>query len=410
MIVVHQPYVYQTKSKSRLECEITDDKMNKTYKIWYEVDDSYKEYLCTELSDAFLIAVLPRAVFTEQDIHIEGNVSPKLLYNTREMHIPLLTKLYGKHLMITVTTERSQAVNFAGCAVATGCSLGIDSLSTIYQHIDPKCPQEYRLTHLALFNSSQFGDKNQDRLDKALEEAAKKAKVFADEVGLPLLVINTNVNELVVDLSLTGTQAIGYFTISCPMALQKMFKQYLLASSISAESVEFTDIECTENLYVPLLGNENVDISISQPFLKRIEKTIFVCENPLTPKYLDVCWATESANSKDGVSWYLDGKKNRNCGWCDKCARTLFTLELLGKVSEYKEAFDMDKWQKYRSQFIVKVVANVNRHVHYRELYDLMVKKGYHIPVIGIFLQKTNFQDSKIFKQLYSFIRGRIRS
>lgn len=403
MITINQPYIYSTGEKARLESRIYDDVVNKEFKIWYEVDHEYEKYLCTEVSDAFLEVCLQRAVYEEQDIHIQGNVSPMLLHNTIGVHIPFLATMFQKK-EITVTSDRSQEIRFSGTAVGTGCSLGVDSLSTIYQHISSDCVPAYRLTHLTLFNTYHFGNMSQERQNIALEESRIKSQVFADEMGLPLVVVNTNLIDLVNDLPITNLQLVGYFTISCSLALQKLFSKYLFASNYSAEYTEmdYEDFEHAENIWGPLLGNENVEIIISDAFMKRTEKTRLISENPLTRKYLDVCWATFFANEKTSGSWYLEGRKHRNCGWCEKCRRTLITLDVLGKLSEYEDIFDIDKYNVYKKIYTVKVVANSKNNLYYRDIYEMMIEEGFPLPILGKIMRVVNVQNSRIFATLYS--------
>lgn len=399
MITISQPYIYRNEENGnmRLEAKIYDEKRDNEHRIWYEVSEEYGQYLCTELADAFLLALLPIAAKSEQDICIHANVSPELFYNAVHTHIPFYAAFLGKK-PIQLTADNTNAVQFSGTAVATGCSLGVDSLSTIYQQMSPDCLPEYRLTHLTIFNSSQLGDVDQAALDSAFAEACRKSAAFTEEIGLQFVPVNSNITCLMIDSGLSGTQLFHYFTLSCVLAVQKLFKIYFLSSSYNSEHicVDPADLSHTEALIVPQMGNRNTKVILSDVFTKRTEKTEFISKNKLTPKYIDVCWSTQVFNMHGGRKYYAEGKTHRNCGWCDKCMRTLFTFELLGCLSDYEDAFDLSKYRFHRKDFIIKVVANSKYSIFYNEIYQLMKSKNFKIPVIAYVVRFFNVKDSKL--------------
>ena len=403
MITIGQPYVYQHGDKYRLESEIHNEKLNKDYKIWYEVEAEYGEYLCDELADAFLLAVLPIAADSEQDICIHANVSPKLFYAVKKVHLPFFSKFLKKK-EICVFADSANVVHFSGIAVSTGCSLGVDSLSTIYQHIDDGCLPEYRLTHLALFNSCQLGAGNQEQLNVIFEKSCKLPKQFAGEIGLKFLPINTSVTELMSFTELTVEQLFHYFTISCVMALQKLFSKYIFSSSYNAENMRINSshLDYSESTVIPLMSNENVEIILSDTFKKRTEKTEYISKFSLTPKYLDVCWSTQLANLINYYDdRYLKEKINRNCGWCDKCMRTLFTLDMLGCLSDYEDAFDLAKYFENKNDFAAKVVAKSKHDVFYQEIYEMMKERNTQIPIVGRIGRIFDVSESKLLKRIW---------
>lgn len=402
MITINKPYIYSKDNKTRLEAIIVDGKQNKELNIWYEVSENWGGYLCAELADAFLLAVLPVAADSEQDIVIHANVSPKLLYAVKKVHIPFYSKFLKKKV-IHVTADSANAVYFSGKAVATGCSLGVDSLSTIYQHIDEECIPEYRLTHLTLFNSCQLGNVNQEKLNSVFEEACRSPQQFADEIGLGFVPINTNITELTSLIELDVLQYFHYFTISCVMALQKLFGKYLLSSGYNSENVCFDveDLTHTESMFVPMMSNENVEVILSDTFTKRTEKTDYINKKALTHKYLDVCWSTQSANLNNGSDIYLKDRVNRNCGWCDKCLRTFYTLDILGSLSDYENAFDLDNYNKHKKDFASKVVAKSSHNIYYQEIYELMLEKGVQIPIVGKVAKTFDVSESKLLRKIW---------
>jgi len=400
MIRIGQPYVYRKNDKWRLESTIWFKE--EELKIYYEVSEEYGRYLCPELSDAFLCLLLPYACSMESDILIEGNVSPTFLDNCRHIQLPLLSAALKKRC-ISITSGQTEPFVFHGTAVATGCSLGVDSLSAIYQLRSEEVYPAYRLTHLAIFNSCQLGTENQTVLEQELQKAIEKSGRFAAEMGLPLLAVNSNLNELFGKTFLSIHTVFLYNTVSCALSLQKLLSRYVVASSYSAQYIQtdLQDLSYTEALLLPALSTDSMQILVADTFTNRVEKTAYISSFPQTPNYLDVCWATQMENLKDGRKEYSIGKTHRNCGWCDKCMRTLFTLELLGKIEDYADAFDLDQYRNHRKDFIIKVFANAKYNNYYREIVSLMKDKNFPVPIVAYLARTVNVKDSKLILWLW---------
>lgn len=163
MIRIGNPYLTQTKNgKVQLVAFIIDDVYGWQQNLWYEVESEYGGFLCDTTSDSFVLALLTIAVASGQDIKVEGAVSTKLLYHLENTLIPLYTKFFYKDKPISVEADMFSRQDCDGDAVATGCSLGIDSLSTIYKHIAEPVSSGYKLTHLTFFNCGQLGDEGVD--------------------------------------------------------------------------------------------------------------------------------------------------------------------------------------------------------------------------------------------------------
>ena len=88
MITIGIPYKTTADNKSRLVADIKTSCFEK--KMFFEVDSSYEEYLCTEVSDAFVIGLLNYAMAKGESINCRGPVSGRLLYQLRTYFIPTL--------------------------------------------------------------------------------------------------------------------------------------------------------------------------------------------------------------------------------------------------------------------------------------------------------------------------------
>lgn len=77
MIQIGRPYIEQAGKNFRLTADVVMDQ--ETKKWWFEVPAEYKQYLCTERSDAFLIGILPLAMRFGEDISLDAPVTEERL-------------------------------------------------------------------------------------------------------------------------------------------------------------------------------------------------------------------------------------------------------------------------------------------------------------------------------------------
>ncbi len=378
MITISKPYVESKDSKARLYSSIHDEGRNKDYLIWYSVEKEYQGFLCPENADAFLLLSLMVAIQSHQDIKVNAPVSKRLLFNLNNYVIPLFTKIIPNGQRINIVAEEISTVSFAADGVGCGCSLGVDSLSAFYTHFSKTIIEGYRVTHLCTFNAGHFGYLNQKQSETAFIKGIEELRPFSEEVGLPIVAVDTNLNEFFYD-SFFRTIKSRFIpsTISCVFALQKLFGKYVFASSYSIDDFEISHIDHShaEVAFVPELSTESVDVILSCSSLTRVEKTDFIRYNSLTSKYLNVCWAYQRANGVLHDKRYLNSKTKLNCGWCPKCLRTLYTLELLGEdINKYGDIFDLNKYYQHKQEFIEDVYLPRHQNIMHREIYELMTR------------------------------------
>ena len=115
--------------------------------LWFSAPSQYAEYLSTERSNAFVIAMLWYAMITGSDIRSEAPMSRKLYDGLTQKLIPTLMQDQIR-LDGSVTGE---PIECAG-GVLTGMSCGVDSLYTLHCYDRPDAPGGKRLTHLAYYD------------------------------------------------------------------------------------------------------------------------------------------------------------------------------------------------------------------------------------------------------------------
>lgn len=143
MIKITQPIIEKRKDGMYLTSTFVDENANKSTEIWYRTTDEYAPYLNDESADAFVLLALLPAIYSHQNIEVQGTLSEKLYYQLSTTGIYTLTKMFypsQAEPTITISCEKIRKLEIKkgeSFAVGCGCSLGVDSLSAIGRHLPP---------------------------------------------------------------------------------------------------------------------------------------------------------------------------------------------------------------------------------------------------------------------------------
>lgn len=381
MITIGCPFVEKKDNKTFLYCDVKDEVMDKEWRLWYSVENEFGEYFCPEVADAFVLVMLQLAMKSHQDIEALAPVSNVFLYNCKNTIMPMLKSVIPDSSIIDIKAETTD-IDFKSEGVGCGCSLGVDSFSSLLSNLGDDVVPGYKVTHLALFNSGQHGDLNLEGAEKAFNKNVEELKPFAKELGLSLVAVNTNLNVPYKDYKFPLLQRFIQTTISVVYTLQKLFKRYIYATAYSADHFKFSseDVSYIEAALVPLLRTQNTEIILSNPMMTRVEKTALIAQYDIVQRWLDVCWASQITMMTE-KSTLLVGKVKKNCGKCQKCQRTLLTFELMGCLDKFEQIFDLKEYERYRWRYICKVISTYRTDAFSAELYSLMKEKHIKIPL-----------------------------
>jgi len=339
------------------------DYKNRQEKVWFSVYSENKEWLTPETQDAFVLALLLLAMKEKEDLYIEGAMSEKLFYNVVNHYMPIIISCIPSLSRIRIIPEELRSTIYAQTkgGVATGFSGGIDSFCVLADHLFGSVPDGFRVTHLLFNNVGSHGAGGSrlfwDRYSRLLPAA--------EELGLPFIAIDSNLGELLpFGYQLTCTIR----NISAVLLLQKLIRRFYFASTYKYEDCfvgEAPDMATSDPIAVHLLSTETTECISSGCQYSRVEKTMRVAEIQLSHEYLDVC---------------VDIAGGGNCSVCVKCARTLLTLEIIGKLEEYKGIFNLEKYGKIRNRYISKVLSG--KKPLQRELVQLSKELKYDFPFL----------------------------
>lgn len=349
MITFQKPKINVKNDKAIMTCEVLIG--NETKEIFYEIDKEYKDYLCIERSDAFIIAAVYYAMKHHHDITSDIPLTSSIYYSLTTYLIPTLAKHSNNLSIIKLNVPIIDEEIKTKGAVGTGISCGIDSMHTLKNYLNPKI-KNMKLTHLCLNNVGSFKAYAQKYKgigsDRARDLLIERAIKVAKEVNLPIIITNSNIHKIFNDTYFRVHSFANMFSV---FLLQKLFSKYFYASSgydlshynvidtINLDSAEY------ELLLFYSLTTSTLKIYTEGSEKTRLEKTIDIADFDLAQKYLHIC-------IKDGI----------NCGKCLKCRRTLLSLEAIGKLDNFKDVFDIDYYKTHKDEYYKWLDKEVKNH------------------------------------------------
>lgn len=341
MIHIGKPYIESSREgHARLVTDITME--DKTQKWWFEVPAEYKEYLCTERGDAWLIGILPLAMRFYEDITLDAPITEELLYNIEKELIPSLVNSSKNLYSCRIFAEtEATLINENAQGVGTGNSMGVDSFHAIEMSLNSKY-KDFRLTHLCHYNVGAFNDTYSTAGEAEVRaECLRKAKEVAEAYHLPMLVSDSNY-EQIVDINHLFVNT--YANIWAVYCLQKLWKTYYLASSefgflrFQLEDNDKYDSAHYDLLTVNALSTRGLRIYSEGGERNRLEKIRNIADSRVAQNYLHVCV-----------------REAYNCGVCHKCKKTLVAIDALGKLENFKNSFDLDAYEKNRTAYLTEI-------------------------------------------------------
>ena len=361
-------------SWTRAVADINFESMKSPYEednIWFATRTANAEMLSDDNYDAFLLVPLYLAMYHKQDLHICGNVSKRLYKNIMTYIQTILCEFSNKLSKVNVIVDGFTDKNLSGGIIGTGISCGVDSLSTVYDHFVKEDDEDYKINALFLFNCGTHGDFENPKTYELYENRYKLNKRAADEMGLPVYQINSNLHAFTHKV---GEQRMGYFALwSCALSLEKAIKKYYVSSSNEYEEIKsfskymknFDMAEFCESYLVPLLQTENMEFIVDGCQYRRTQKTENISDWDIAQKYLNVC-----VNSEDGS----------NCSKCSKCMRTMIPLDAMGKLENFSGVFDLDIYRKNAFKNKAYFKANVKRIGFAKDIVDFCNSHHFTMP------------------------------
>lgn len=369
MIHIKQVYKEITKeSKARL---IADLKLhNKSLKLWYEVSLEYEKYIVVDRADPFIIAFINYAMLNNLDIVSDVPISQSIYYKLKTHYIPALHNNNKDFYNIELKTQYMKDIEENYGAVATGMSAGIDSFTTLFLNTQDDIPHQRKITHLAFFNVGAVQSSNTGRFDydeilkyedeKIIKRSLEinelrynRALKIANQLDLPLVRVESNIMEI---QKMKHKFLHVQRAVSAVFVLQKLFSGYYFASTFSLNDfvVDTKDPSHYDVFSLAMFSTKNLEFLSGDSAYNRVEKTNLIKNERIVQNNLNVCW-----------------REDENCGECDKCLRTLVTLDFLGALDLFKHSFDIDKYKRKRNRNIAYVKVSSLTNPYFKQIIQL---------------------------------------
>lgn len=332
---------------------------NEVNYLWYEFDRKYEKYLCLDRYDGFLIGLILLGMKSGQDVYINGALSEKLYYHITNSVIGLIKIIIPELKLIRIYPERLINTNYDNDKVGCGFSGGIDSFKCIQDHFfNPNIPKNYKIDYLVFNNCGSHGRGTRGR--RLFNSRYELVKNTAEKIGLPIIKIDSNISDII---GIKFEKINAFMNLSSILILQNLFSKYYYSSAVQYKDCSIKNAKNmaqADPFLLHLFSNENMDIISTGCQYSRIEKTDSLSDLSIVYNNLNVC-----------VKKTNDGK---NCSSCWKCNKTLLTLELLGKINNFTEVFNLKKYYLQRNKYIKEyLLKNLNDSTNL-ELFILLKK------------------------------------
>lgn len=339
--------------------------------LWYSVPIEYEDWLTTDVYDAFLVAALYPAMYYNEPIEIEGNVSHRLYFNCTRYVKSIIGYFRDGMADVDIKVEGYANAQKKYHHVGTGFSAGIDSFATFYDHFDRETDPDYKIDSLFFFNVGSHGGGGYVARRK-FHERFNYLKSFPAEVGLPYIPLDSNLFDFY--QKYWEFDAGQFCRCSAILILQRAVDKYYLSSDYSYKETMFFHFdrattsfsELAETFTNPLLSTEGCEIISDGGQYMRTDKTLLLKDYEPAHRYLNVCVSPQESAC--------------NCGRCHKCIRTLVALDTLGILDRFSKVFDITDYQKHKFRYKCQLRYYYKTNAYIKDNVDFAKANGHPFP------------------------------
>lgn len=336
--ILNAPHITETKTRARLCCEVqeitTEAKTSST--LFIEVEKKYKQYLVDEVTDSFVVAILPYACLHGFDIECE-TITDELYHNLMYQLLPAIVKYNPHNKPISISAKQlissSEYDTEWGQNVGTGISMGVDAFDVIntYTNMVNGPIDKYKLTALCLNNVGGFSTATD-----IPDQLRQRTTIVANELGLPVVYVNSNIH---LWKKIDWLLAHSYRNAALVMALGKYWRTYYYASGYDLDHFNIHGNPAAYDCFLlSCLSTKAIRFYSVGHEKTRFDKTKDITSFEITHKYLDSCLYSIK------------------CGKCEKCLRNIVILDSLNKLDEYRKCFDLTYWSNNKTQVIMDLI------------------------------------------------------
>lgn len=331
----------------------TDDVLTVSYPIAseifprelvFKIGAEGEDFIDRSLNCALVALIIP-AMRNGSRIILNGPVSEKLLFSCQGKLQFIVNRMLD-YETVPIIPNGSVICDsaFKPKSTATGFSGGVDSYSILNEHYFKRDQSQSSINYLVFNNIGANGATSERAL---FEKRLKDAKKGASAVGLPLIVVDSNMDDyyrIFPDLHFFKTHS--FRNASVAHLLSNTISNYFYAAARTYSEVRVEPSETIGNvdpITLPLLSSESLDIQSEGASYSRSQKIVDIVDLKIVQKNLHVC---------------VDhNHENGNCSICQKCVRTLMVIELLGRLNDFGYVFDLEKYFVHKKRNLDKILT-----------------------------------------------------
>lgn len=298
------------------------ERINGTWSVSAEVEGQLLWFECNHAKlavrpEAFLTAFFIPALHTSARLTIDAAVDPGWVEQTRQL-LPIYNRWWDYRLEHPVTRVRctNRCHDSAGSGeenvVAQCFTGGIDSFYSLLR--GTHCTQHLLYVYgydIPLEDRRRFRD---------LEDTLH---AIAEATGRTPIVVRTNLRKHDLFRRVSWERTHGAALAAVGLLLENKITSLVIPSSYAYEhETPWGSHWDTDPLWARPAG---VDIVHDHPTSRR-DKIFEIASVPLVQRHLRVCWQNLAPTG--------------NCSRCEKCLRTMTTLEVCGHLHDYHRVFD----------------------------------------------------------------------
>ena len=350
--------------------------------IWFSVPCEYQDWLTDDVYDAFLVAALYPAMYYNEPIIIDGNVSHRLYYNCVHYVKSIIGYFRDGMSDIDIIVQGYANAKKKYHHIGTGFSAGVDSFVTVIDHFVHETDLDYKIDSLFFFNVGSHGGGGEVARLKFISRY-NYLKSFPDEIGLPYIPMDSNLFDFY--QKYWEFDAGEFCRCAGILVFQRALDKYYLSSDYSYKETMFFQFnrattsfsELAETFTNPLLSTEGCEIISDGGQYMRTDKTILLLDYEPARRYLNVC-----VSSQDSA---------RNCGHCQKCIRTLVCLDTLGMLDKFSSVFDIKDYHRHKFGYKCNLRYYYKDNAYNKDNVDFAKKHGKPFPPYVIALIYMSF-------------------
>jgi hypothetical protein len=276
------------------------------WRVWYRVPEAWGDAL-TDLADPFAVGSVQQAMLHGSDLEVRGAVSRSLLANLED-YVDVWHCWDGTNysrIELGATRETEPEPSTSGEAICS-FSGGVDSYFTVLRHAKRLAGRRSKdIGAAVLVHGFDIPLGDTSGFQGAFARAAEGLHHFA----IPLIPVVTNWRDNGID----WLNSFGSAATACLHLFQRRFRSGLIASS---ETYAYQAPQGASPLIDRMLSNSSFEIIHDGAGFTRSQKVALLAPETELVRRLRVCWEGE--------------QRDRNCGVCEKCIRTILNFRAIG--------------------------------------------------------------------------------